>query len=78
MSDTRDHAAASNNDLSANDIRQVLLHMETAMRMLGKAIHRFSEIRSVHAELRHDIDWTNFEVQMRQSLANVKEIVSKV
>ncbi|MBK8270244.1 MAG: hypothetical protein IPK83_18900 [Planctomycetes bacterium] len=68
----------SGNTPTAADIRQCLLHMETAMRMLGKAIHRFSELQLVHKELRYDPMWTGYEAQMQQALANVKESLGKI
>lgn len=64
--------------MSPADIRQCLLSMESAMRMLGKAIHRFSQLRAVHNELRYDVEWTNYMTQLQQSLANVKEAVGKM
>jgi hypothetical protein len=67
----------SDRDLSPSDVRQCLLNMEKAMRMMGKAIHRFSEMQLVRRELQYDPMWTDFEVQMKQALRNVKDAVEK-
>ncbi len=68
-------AADSGSEFSPEEIRQALVSIERGMRMLSKAIHRFHELRAVHQELRYDVEWTNYLVQLRQSIEGVSKII---
>ncbi len=61
--------------LTPDEIRAALASIETGMRMLSKAIHRFHELQAVHNELRYDVQWTNYLVQLRQSIEKVSQAV---
>lgn len=75
--DTNRGSASKSGELTAGDLHQALLSIELAVRMLGKAVSRFAQLRAVHGELRYDPEWTNFETQMQQALANVREAICK-
>ncbi|MBX3395605.1 MAG: hypothetical protein KF841_09580 [Phycisphaerae bacterium] len=75
--DTNRDSASTAGELTAGDLHQALLNIELAMRMLGKAVSRFAQLRAIHGELRFDPEWTNFEVQMHQALTNVREAICK-